>query len=209
MIARLIIGANSVEAQQQVDAALGKYQIRAPHPDILHFQPDVKLGIEQARLIKGFFAQKPYSAPGRIVVVRSADNLTDEAQNALLKTVEELTSQNQLLLIAQSDAALLPTLVSRCEVVNLSKKSVADDDPAIQDKITSLLQADSQTRFEIVEQTRNKEQLLLALLHFFHQQLPKHTEFAKELLTAEIWSKQNVQLRPILEYLMLKMPKNT
>ncbi len=61
-------------------------------------------------------------ATGQSVIITHAQNLTQEAQNALLKILEE--SETTIVLLAENEDQLLPTVVSRCFVENLSEKPI-------------------------------------------------------------------------------------
>lgn len=221
MIARLIISSSledlKKEVQQTLDSHIGSGNTDHPdvlyHPDILYFSSDSKLGIEQARKIKEHFSLKPYSAKGRAVVLEDAANLTVEAQNALLKILEELPKEALFILGADSDSKLLPTVVSRCQIIYIPDVSIQHTPGVGYDKeVEKLVNSSIEERFEYVEKLKDREEFLKFMLHYFHQNLPSHigsgnTDFLKELLQAEEWAKQNVNLRAILEYLMLKMPQ--
>ena len=89
------------------------------HPDLIYFTSDSKLGIEQTKIIKEHFSLKPFQEKGRIVAFEDASNLTIEAQNALLKTIEELPTEGMLLLGAPSEYKFIPTLLSRCQITRI------------------------------------------------------------------------------------------
>lgn len=178
------------------------------HPDVLYFKAGEKLGIAEARKIKEHFALKPYSLKGRVVIIEDASVMTIEAQNALLKTLEEPPEEAQLILGAPSDANLLPTILSRCEIIVLSGRSEYNEYNNYKNYIEKLIGSDIEDRFEYIEKLKNRKEFLASLVSYFHEKLPDNLEFAKELLQAEQWARQNVNIRGILEYLMLKMPKN-
>ena len=97
------------------------------HPDIIsvvHEKPG-SIGIDEirAQLINDV-GIKPYESPYKIYIVNEADKLTLQAQNALLKTIEEPPSYAVILLLADNPDALLPTIISRCVVLSL--KPVGD-----------------------------------------------------------------------------------
>lgn len=175
---------------------------RTNHPDVLYFKAGEKLGIAEARKIKEHFLLKPYSEKGRSVIVEDASKMTDEAQNALLKTIEELPQDAVFILGSTSDANLLPTILSRCQIEYLtaSKTEIKTEN------IEKLLNSGIEDRFEYVEKTKDREELLNTLVLYFHQNVIKYPEFTAELLEAQKWAKQNVNIRGILEYLMLVMP---
>src|SRR5437867_2543459 len=91
------------------------------HPDVLYFQAESKLGIEQSRAIKEHFSMKPYQAKGRVLAIEDAGSLTPDAQNALLKTFEEAPEKALIILGAKSEHDLLPTVLSRCHIVILGR----------------------------------------------------------------------------------------
>lgn len=198
MIARLLISSDPKTIASHISSG------NVNHPDILYFKAGEKLGIAQARKIKEHFSLKPYSAKGRTVIIEDISVMTDEAQNALLKTIEELPPDAQFLMGAASDAAILPTILSRCEVIRV--KSPESRVKENKEDIEKILNATIEERFEVVEKTKNREELLRSLIAYFHQHVSEYPDFTKKLLEAEKWAKQNVNIRAILEYLMLAIP---
>ncbi|MBI2600161.1 hypothetical protein HYW43_04570 [Candidatus Daviesbacteria bacterium] len=215
MIAKLLISPADKRVKE-IQKILEQFGIKNPHPDLLYFLQDSKLGIEQARQIKQHFLLKPFQAQGRVVVLEDASVLTAEAQNALLKTVEELTPNSLLILGAFSEYSFLPTILSRCQIIKVNGNSDKLEFHDRFDKhLTKLLNSTNEERFEYIANLKEKEDFLHYLINFFRDNLPSQVEkestdyvdFLKELLQAEEWAGQNVNIRAILEYLMLKMPK--
>ncbi|MCR5735929.1 MAG: DNA polymerase III subunit delta [Lachnospiraceae bacterium] len=68
---------------------------------------------------------KPYSSDHKIYIIPKADKMNVQAQNALLKTLEEPPSYAVIILLSDNMQALLPTIISRCTV--LSAKPVSDE----------------------------------------------------------------------------------
>lgn len=89
------------------------------YPDFLAVAPDGQsVKIEQVRQLQQQLTLSPYQAKSaRFVAIEAAEKLTEEAQNALLKLIEEPPSQTTLVLVATDPAALLPTVRSRAQVV--------------------------------------------------------------------------------------------
>ena len=106
MIARLLLSPDKERIKEEIQKTLASHIEcgNVKHPDILFFPAGEKLGIAEARKIKEHFSLKPFSAKGRAAVLEDASILTPEAQNALLKTIEELTRDALLILGASSDA---------------------------------------------------------------------------------------------------------
>lgn len=98
------------------------------HPDIInviHEKPN-SIGIEEIRdqLIADVVI-RPYSSPYKIYIINDAQKLTLQAQNALLKTIEEPPAYAMILLLTDNPDLLLPTITSRC--VTLGLKPVPDN----------------------------------------------------------------------------------
>lgn len=203
MIARLLISEVFKTKVEEIEKQLVSRSVTKNHPDVLYFNSSAKLGIEQARIIKKHFSLKPYSAKGRVVVLEDASSLTVEAQNALLKTLEEPPADAILLLGASSVAKFLPTVLSRCQIIRVQGKAERVKDH--EKEIEKLEKATIEERFEFVEKLKDKEAFLKSLVDYFYQK--RDMSFLKELLKAEQLAQRNVNIRAILEYLMLVMPR--
>lgn len=78
------------------------------------------IGIEAIRDLQQFLKLKlPSSAAWRIIMIPSAQGLTSEAQNALLKLLEEPPERTILILATDSEQALLPTIRSRAQQLTI------------------------------------------------------------------------------------------
>ncbi len=69
------------------------------------------------RALRRFLRRQAFQGRWKVAVVADAQRLTDEAANALLKTLEEPPGATLLFLLATHRTGLLPTIVSRCQVV--------------------------------------------------------------------------------------------
>lgn len=84
-------------------------------PDLAIVEPeDKKIKIEQIRNLQSKISEKPVEANRKIYIIKEADTMTKEAQNCLLKTLEEPPEYAILILIATSESQILPTIKSRC-----------------------------------------------------------------------------------------------
>ena len=92
------------------------------HPDIIfvsHEKPNV-IGVDDIReQINDTIQIRPYSANYKIYIVDEAEKMTVQAQNALLKTIEEPPSYAVIILITTNQEAFLPTILSRCVQMKL------------------------------------------------------------------------------------------
>jgi DNA polymerase-3 subunit delta' len=93
------------------------------HPDIRWIEPAAgkqSVGIDQIRDVRREAAYGPYEAGTKVFVVRPAETMLAEAQNSLLKLLEEPPPRVVFVLIAESPQSLLPTVVSRCQLVRFN-----------------------------------------------------------------------------------------
>ncbi|RUM88733.1 MAG: DNA polymerase III subunit delta' [Thermodesulfatator sp.] len=97
--------------------ACGKL-LRGTHPDFLVLSREgERISLARVREAERFLRYPPLEAPAKIVLVQEAERLTPEAANALLKSLEEPPAYAHFFLTAVSTERLLPTIVSRTQVV--------------------------------------------------------------------------------------------
>ncbi len=90
------------------------------HPDVHEYKPLGKARLVKMRTVKDMIEQtglKPFEAAWKVFILLDADRMKTETQNAVLKTVEEPPGHSVLTLISSNPAALLPTIVSRCQKI--------------------------------------------------------------------------------------------
>ncbi len=82
--------------------------------------PDKKapyVNIDMIRFLQQAMSFKPYEGRTKVYVIDGADNMTEEAANCLLKSLEEPPKDTVIILLASNISMLLPTIVSRCQKV--------------------------------------------------------------------------------------------
>ena len=92
------------------------------HVDLLVIKKLVdkkEISVDQIREVGKFLSLKPYMSAYKVVLITNFEESTLNAQNALLKTLEEAPGFAILLLTAENAEQLLPTVVSRCEILRL------------------------------------------------------------------------------------------
>ncbi|MBI3486379.1 hypothetical protein HY025_05585 [Candidatus Daviesbacteria bacterium] len=209
MLAQILVHKNSKIREQAVLKLLTTQDFSLNHPDLLYFEDAEKLGVEETKKIKLHFSLKPYSAKARAVALVSAHNFTLPAQNSLLKTLEELPEQALFYLGVDNLDSLLPTIISRCQIEILNNQPEQTQD--FSSEIEQLLEMNIEDRFKFIEKLEQKQEFLAGLVVFYRNKLhssPNLVNLVKQLLQAEQWSKANVNIRTILEYLMLNLPKS-
>ena len=100
------------------------------HPDLTVVQPGVPINpevdkglksipVDEIRMVGELTAKHTYEGGYRVVVILRAEKMTPQAQNALLKTIEEPPPDTVFLLVTDAPELLLTTIVSRCRSLKL------------------------------------------------------------------------------------------
>lgn len=106
-------------AQRAFELISGK-EFNPDDPDILVLGgQEGSLSIEEIRKAREFLSLKPYSSPRQCIIVENASDMTEEASNAFLKTLEEPSSAI-IFLMANSRLSVPQTIASRCQSVFFS-----------------------------------------------------------------------------------------
>lgn len=91
------------------------------HPDLINIESlDSSIGVDVIRTrVNNDIMIKPYQGPYKIYIIDGADRMTEQAQNALLKTIEEPPEYAVIFLLTENAEKLLPTITSRCVMLKL------------------------------------------------------------------------------------------
>ena len=114
--------------------------------EIVRLTPEegkMHISIEQVRSALAKFVT--YAQARRVVVIRPADSMTTEAQNALLKTLEEPNAGLHFILVRSGDEPLLSTIYSRCQILTLHRTSLKQDEAQLE-----TLKLDAQTAQQVL-----------------------------------------------------------
>ncbi len=99
------------------------------HPDYYFSAPlpgKQSMGIDQIRAMQRFLALRPVRGGKKVCILNEAQSLTDQAQSALLKILEEPPGDALIVLLAASGATLSLPLLSRCQHVRFAPLPVRD-----------------------------------------------------------------------------------
>jgi DNA polymerase-3 subunit delta' len=137
-VARAVAAALNCQQLRQDGDACGacpscRRLMAGTHPDFLIIAPDIEanklqIKIEKVRELRRLTEYPPLGDGWRVVLIKPAEALNalnDAAANALLKTLEEPPERHLFVLIAVSEADLLPTIVSRCHRLILAPLPLA------------------------------------------------------------------------------------
>jgi hypothetical protein len=109
------------------------------NPDLLVVRPQGSLKIEQIRQIKSFLDRKPFALVNHYCLVWGAETMTIPAQNALLKTLEELKDHSYIFLTTGFPNRLLPTIRSRCLIKKLTSGQPTAVNPGVGEELKKIL----------------------------------------------------------------------
>lgn len=89
--------------------------------DIINYRPSkASMGVDEVREIIEEVSKRPYEGDKKVIIIHEGSKLTVQAQNALLKTIEEPPQGVYIILLAESLETLLDTIKSRCQVYKLT-----------------------------------------------------------------------------------------
>ena len=92
------------------------------NPDFLYIEPDGNnIKIEQIREMQKKIQEKPIISQKKVYIIDNADQMTQEAQNCLLKTLEEPPEFATIILIGSNENAFLSTIKSRCMIYHFKR----------------------------------------------------------------------------------------
>ena len=97
------------------------------HPDVIYLQHEKPntISVEDIRKqVNGTVGMKPYASHYKIYIIDEAEKMNQQAQNALLKTIEEPPAYAVIMLLTNNAGTFLPTIISRC--ITLDLKVVPD-----------------------------------------------------------------------------------
>jgi DNA polymerase III delta prime subunit len=175
MHAFLIIGDAPEEVDKEVTKIADK---RGTIP--LEFSIDK---IEKTRELTGFL--KLSQPPNTTVIIRDVDTATIDSLNAFLKNLEEPNANVVFLLTAKNELKVIPTIISRCQVVRV-KKTGLDINKEDEKKVKEFIAASVGVKLQTIDKIKKRENaadflksLLIYLQQKIHETSPNLTQIAK------------------------------
>ena len=174
------------------------------HPDFILIEPPTKnngggqIQIDQIRDLSWRLSLKPIKAQLKAAIIDESHSMTREAQNCFLKTLEEPKGNTILILITEKPNFLLPTIVSRCQIIKFYpvkkdeiERYLKNQEGLSKEEIEEILEiaqgrpgravelAFAKEKFEFYKK-RTKE-----LAKIFNSNLSSRFQYAKEISTKE------------------------
>lgn len=218
MASILIFGSTKENRNKKIKSVLDNLELEIDenNPDLLQIEAtdDKKsIGIKQIREAGSFLTKRPFSNKNKGIVIKDADLLTIQAQNALLKTLEEHPSFAHIILSTKTEDSLLTTVISRCKKIQIRE---LEDFTNIDININDILSQPKGERIAKVTSLAKKEgseilNLLQGWVHQLRQDLTKdnHEKTAKNIMLinkvlTDI-EQTNINLKLALETLFLNL----
>jgi DNA polymerase-3 subunit delta' len=199
-----------------------KLDLSANNPDILLIEvlkDKSSIGIDQIREAIKFLSKKPFSHENKAIIILNAEKMTIEAQNSLLKTLEEPPLYALIVLLAKTQNSLLETIISRCRLIKVTEVG----EGITKTSINEILDMTFGERLSWVEKNIKIErpefvEILEIWLSELHERIVKQKSdqsfkdsidvaenIGKILEVKEDIEKTNVNLRLAAEYLLLNL----
>ena len=181
------------------------------NPDYFLIEPDnEKIKIEQIREMQKKIAEKPIISNKKVYIINDADTMTTEAQNCLLKTLEEPPEYIIIILIASNENNLLSTIKSRCTKMYFEqlsnqdiKKYIVNNYP--EDEINEEILEIYQGSIGKVTKLRNKKELYEKVEKII-QNLEEKSLIEILQMSEEIYSSKE-EIYSILDYINILLLK--
>lgn len=174
---------------------------------------EAAIGIKEIRDIQKKIFLKPIKSSHKAIIIGSADTFTTEAQNALLKALEEPPLNTRIIIIAVSQKLFLPTILSRCKIILVPEKgdNFSQDDIILYTRtLTQLKTLTVSEKLKIAQNvSKNKSETLRwlnGIIAAVRLDITENTnaEIVEKLQeTYKTASSTNVNLRFALEHLLL------
>jgi len=168
------------------------------------------IGIDQIRSLKDFLYKKPFFSEYRTAIIKEAECLTPEAQNAMLKTLEEPPAHGLIILISSFPENLFPPILSRVQKIYFPRlsqiKPISAKNTEIEKIAFQFLKGSLEQHqfFKLINDGQNLDQFFEILIAELKKDLIKNSGFLKKILRCLTTIKQiNVNKKLQLEALCL------
>lgn len=178
------------------------------HPDFYQIEPENNtIKIEQIRNMQEKIAEKPITSKRKVYLIIDSDAMTKEAQNCLLKTLEEPPEYATIILTSSNESKLLNTIKSRCTKISFQG---IDGDKIEQYLKTKLESIPSKELIEASEGSIGKAIRLQEQKEIYQQvdtilKDMEKQDFITMSEKAELLYKEKEKIQEILEYMVVSL----
>lgn len=193
--------------------------------NLIEIRPENSIGIADIRKLTKQLILMPYAGGDRVVIINSFEKATPEAGNALLKLLEEPPDHTYIILTCGNLNKLLPTIISRCQIISDRNKKTEDiftngnTKKILLQILTSspgerimLSQKTATTREEAIDLLNNLLLTLEELLYKPDKEIslaPKQiAQLLTKISTAKNYLEKYINFKATLDVLFLGFPKS-
>ena len=133
------------------------------NPDFLLIEEKDSIKIEKIREIKKELNLKPAFSLAKVVLLSEAEKITLPAQHSLLKILEEPPGKAIILLTTQNKKMLLPTIISRCQIIRIKQSCLPKKVEDFEEKnkfLKNILFSSAGQRLMLAENFQGKEEIV-------------------------------------------------
>lgn len=198
--------------------------LRVSPVNLIKIIPTTSISISDVRKIIQIISLKPYGGGERLIIIYAMEKATPEASNALLKILEEPPLSNFFILVTDNINKLLPTIVSRCQVISDRERidTKSFDSRQTKKNLRQILVSSPGARILLSQKlvtTREDgiqllSNLLLTLEELLHKPdkelslTPKElAEIISKVATAKNYLERYINFKATLDILFLGFPK--
>lgn len=116
----LILAKEKSKASEYISDFLKEREVNPIDINLQAFEK--AMGIEDVRNIQKSILLKPFKGKTKAVIIEAYENITPEAQNAMLKILEEPPANTIIIISVSKKELMLPTILSRCKIIALKEK---------------------------------------------------------------------------------------
>lgn len=120
----------------ETDERSRRLALAGTHPDLRILEPEgaTSLGVDQAREVVSRASMSPVESTRTVFLFPDAGSMTDQAANALLKTLEEPSASTVFILVAESEDDFPATVASRCRTIHMGRVPTAEVVEALENR---------------------------------------------------------------------------
>lgn len=147
------------------------------NPDIhnLEITDKLSIGIEDVKDFQAKLIYKPFQEEKQVGIIHSSQKLTHEAQNSLLKSLEESGDNTIYILCVDNQRNLLPTIRSRARIIYI-KKQENNEEEQERERERDFLKKDLVEQFEIAEKASSSRELSIEFINTIEKILREEFE---------------------------------
>jgi DNA polymerase-3 subunit delta' len=153
IIANPSIALKKKQLEELLKKIFKKKIVESPDIHVLNPKEQNSIGIEEVKDLQGSMRYKPFQEEKQVGIILEAEKLTIQAQNALLKTLEETSDTSIYILCVDNERNLLPTIQSRGVIIYPRLQGIEEEESPEkgEESLADILDLDLLEQFSLIE----------------------------------------------------------